>query len=69
MRANSGAKELVELRNRRAGSDVAVQELTAELKVVKSELVKVTTEKLESSTKLNAVEEESDKTLEELAVV
>lgn len=66
---SSVANELVELSKRCVASDLSVQELTAELKEVKLQLAKVTTEKLELLTKLNAVEAEFDKRLEELAVV
>lgn len=49
--------------------DISAKDLTAEMKKVKEQFVKVAVKKLELSTRLTAVERESDKMLEELAVV
>lgn len=45
-KGHSDANELVELRKRQAALDVSVQELTADLKEINSQLVKVVEEKL-----------------------
>lgn len=68
-RTNSDANKVVELCKRQSASDVSVPELTVELKQVKAQLVRVNTEILEKSTKLDAVAVEPDKRLEEFAVV
>lgn len=69
LKANSGAFKLVELRKWQAASDVSLQELTVDLKEVKSQLVKVTAEKLELSATLNVVEAESDNIPEQFSLV
>lgn len=66
---NRDAAELSELRKRQATSNVSVPELTTELKSVKTRLVQGTAKNLELCTKLGTVVTESDKSLEELAVV
>lgn len=57
---------VVELRKRQAVSDRSVKEFVAELETIKVKLILVTAERLELSTKLDAVAAESHTSLEEL---
>lgn len=68
-KAHRAAHYVVELKKRLAASHVSVQGLTAELTTVKAQLVQVTADKLELSTKLDPVMAESDKGLKEWADV
>lgn len=68
-KTNSDANEGVELWKLQAALDLSARELTAELTKVRAELIQVTTERLESSTRLDVIAVESEKRLEELAIV
>lgn len=68
-RAYSSVYELVELRKWQVASVLSWQESTAELKEVRSRLVKPTVQEVELSSKLNDVEAELDKRLEKLEAV
>lgn len=60
---------MIELHKRQAAADVSVQGMTVDLTMVRAQLVQVTMERLELSTKLGDVADEFDKRLEELVVV
>lgn len=67
--ASRDTDEVVALQERHAESDVSVQDKTAELTRIKTQLVQITTERVELSMKLDVVAAESDMSLEQLAVV
>lgn len=66
---DGSANVLGELRKQQVASNIFLHELTAKLKVCKSQLIKETAEKLEFSTKLNDIEAELYEILEEFAVL
>lgn len=64
IKVSSNADEVLELRKRWASSDVSAQDLTAKLTKIKAQLVHVSAERLELSTRSGTVGTESDKLLE-----